>query len=158
MSKHIHQDWRNSQLHFVLESRLMLEKYLRDTWMQRVCTAVTASHAPISSSMSMASQSMFARKVAAYHYNQYGLMKHPFHILPNVDRFGKQTAVSGTRAWVPYYNTSAYTFRRHVARGHILVHRVHWRGHGTDPTMQRGGYQHRWNKTLEMNRLQYNRI
>eukprot|EP00744_Colponema_vietnamica_P023927 GILI01034775.1.p1 GENE.GILI01034775.1~~GILI01034775.1.p1 ORF type:complete len:159 (+),score=7.39 GILI01034775.1:60-536(+) len=158
MSKHIQQDWRNAQLHFVLESRLMMEKYLRDTWLQRVCTAVTSSQAPISRSMPMSTQTMFTRKVAAYHYNQYGLMKHNFHILPNVDRFGKMTGTSGTKNWVPYYNTSAYTFRRHVSRGHVLVHRVFYRGVGTDKAMLKGGYEHRWNKTLEMNRLQYNRI
>lgn len=158
MVKHISQDWRNSQLHFVLQSNLMLERLLRDAFMQRVLTAVTQSQAPISRSMSMATQTLFTRKAAAFHYNQYGMMKHPFHRLPNVDRFGKMNGVTGTRAWVPYYNASAYTFRRHVARGHVLVHRVYWRGHGTDKYMQKGGYEHRWNKTLEMNRLQYDRV
>lgn len=158
MVKHIAQDWRNSQLHFVLQSRTMLDRFLRDAFLQRVCTAVTQSQAPLSRTMPMATQSMFTRKVAAYHYNQYGLMKTPFHLLPNVDRFSKISAVSGTRAWVPYYNTSAYTFRRHVTRGHVLVHRCYWRGFGTDKHLVKGGYEHRWNKTLEMNRLQYNRV
>lgn len=158
MAKHIAQDWRHTQLHFVLETRLMLERKMRDALLDQVLNSTAKTQSPISRSLPMSTQAMFQRKVAAFHYNQLGLMAHHQSILPAVDRHYAHTATIGTREWVPYYNTSAWAFRRHVSRGQVLVHRVFWRSWGTDPSLKKGGWAHRWNKTLERNCLQYRRV
>eukprot|EP00758_Cryptobia_borreli_P011500 Tbor_TRINITY_DN5666_c1_g1::TRINITY_DN5666_c1_g1_i1::g.8528::m.8528 len=159
MVRHIGQDWRSSQMHYPLEKSLMLEKYIRDAFLDRTCRSIMLHHGPISRSIPMSTQSLLSRKVATYHYNLHGIARHSFHIFPSVDRYnGKITAIPGTRNWVPYQNVGAWTFTRQVTRGTVLVHRVYWRGKGTDVSMVKGGWEHRWNKTLERNALQYNRV
>lgn len=101
---------------------------------------------------------MIQRKVACFRYNQFGLFDTPYYRLANVDRFYGGQGVPGTREWVPYVNMSYWTMNKKVRGGEILVHRVHYRGWGTDKHLNQGGWEHRWNKVMQRNVLQYNRV
>ncbi|KEG12179.1 hypothetical protein DQ04_01921020 [Trypanosoma grayi] len=156
--RHIGQDVPKRHTHFVLESRLMYEKSFRDTWLHSVCRAVSQLDEPLSKTFSGNHQRMLQRKVTCFQYNQYGLFKVPYYRLANVDRYHAVQGVPGTREWVPYANISYWTMNKMVRSGNILVHRVHYTGWGTDPHLKRGGWEHRWNKVLQRNTLQYTRI
>ncbi|CAD2222120.1 hypothetical protein AGDE_04483 [Angomonas deanei] len=156
--RHIGEDSPKKHLHFVLESRLMYEKSFRDEWMRSLCQAVSIMDEPLAKSLSGTRQKMFQRKVACFRYNQFGLFDTPYQRLANVDRHYAVQGTPGTREWVPYANVSSWTMNKLVRSGNMLVHRVHYRGYGTDKHLKNGGWEHRWNKIMQRNALQYNRI
>ncbi|KAK7194498.1 hypothetical protein NESM_000366700 [Novymonas esmeraldas] len=158
LMRHIGYDSPRKHLHFVLESRLMYEKSFRDEWMRSLCQALANVDEPLAKSLSGSPQQMFQRKVACFSYNQFGLFKVPYYRLANVDRYHAVQGTPGTREWVPYANVSSWTMNKMVRGGNILVHRVHYKGWGTDRTLNLGGWEHRWNKVMQRNALQYNRI
>ena len=67
-------------------------------------------------------------------------------------------AVSNLDEPLAYANVSYWTMNKMVRSGNMLVHRVHYTGWGTDKTLKQGGWEHRWNKVMQRNALQYNRI
>ena len=158
MVRHIGEDWPKKHLHFSLETRLMLEKSFRDAWLNSVCDVAMNTHEPLAKSIKPYQQQMLQRKVACFSYNQYGAFRHPYHTIPTVDRLHGINGIIGTRQWVPFINLHAWTFNVMVRSGHILVHRVHWRGWGTDKHLKDGGWEHRWWKTMQRNAFQFTRI
>ena len=158
MPRHIGQDVARKHIHFVLETRLVLEKKFRDAWMEGICNAVTRLDQPMAKSLEGRTQQVFQRKVACFNYNQYGLARIPFHRVGHVDRFYAVRGNVGTRDWVPWANVSAWTMNKMVRGGSMLVHRVHHRGYGSDKTLKQGGWEFRWNKVYQRNVLQYNRV
>jgi hypothetical protein len=158
LMRHIGQDVPRRHTHFVLESRLMYEKSFRDEWMRSLCQALSNLDEPLAKSLSGTRQQMLQRKVACFSYNQFGLFKVPYYRIANVDRYHAVQGTAGTREWVPYANVSYWTMNKMVRSGNMLVHRVHYTGWGTDRTLKQGGWEHRWNKVMQRNALQYNRI
>ncbi|KAG8348609.1 hypothetical protein ERJ75_000749300 [Trypanosoma vivax] len=156
--RHIGQDVPKRHTHFVLECKLMYEKSFRDSWLDSLCRAVSQLDEPMAKNVSRPQQRMLQRKVACYQYNQFGLFNVPYYRLANVDRYYAIQGVAGTREWVPYVNVSYWTMNKMVRSGNLLVHRVHYTGWGTDTHLKRGGWEHRWNKVMQRNVLQYNRI
>ena len=154
---HSGQQWKFRHLHRVLESSTTIEKRLRDTWLANILHATQRAHEPISRTLPYSTQQLFQRKVATYRYNQFGLEDKPFHKIAHIDRLFRHPNVPGTRGWVPVANHSCLAFHRLVKGASILVHRVYWRGYGTDPSLQRGKWAFRWKKTLTRNSFQYTR-
>lgn len=158
MPRHIGQSVAKKHTHFVLETRLMYEKSFRDAWLAGVLDAAMRLDQPMSKNLSGKTQQIFQRKVACFNYNQYGMFRVPYHRIGQADRYYAVRGNPGTRDWVPYANLSSWTMNKMVMSGNILVHRVHYRGFGTDKSLNQGGWEHRWNKTYQRNHLQYNRI
>jgi hypothetical protein len=160
MPAHIGQDLRRRHHHFVLETRLMHEKSFRDAWLRDLCDVVIKMDEPMCKSLGHQSvvQKMFRRKVACFRYNQLGLWKLPYHLIPSIDHKNFVRGNVGTRDWVPYANYSSWTMNRAVRGGELLVHRVYHRGWGTCPHLNRGGWKHRWNKVMQRNVMQYTRV
>ncbi|CCW72082.1 unnamed protein product [Phytomonas sp. Hart1] len=158
LMQHIGQDVPKRHTHFVLESRLMYEKSFRDEWLRSLCQAISTLDEPLAKTLSGARQRMFQRKVACFSYNQFGLFTVPYYRLANVDRYYAVQGVPGTREWVPYANVSYWTMNKMVRSGHMLVHRVYYKGWGTDRSLNQGGWEYRWNKIMQRNVLQYTSI
>jgi hypothetical protein len=158
MVRHIGHDSPRKHIHFVLETRLVLEKKLRDAWLEGVCNAAMRHDQPLAKSLEGKTQQMFQRKVATFNYNQFGLARVPFHLIGHTDRYYAIRGNVGTRDWVPWANVSAWTFNHMVRKGTVLVHRVHHTGYGTDKSLRQGGWEFRWNKVYQRNVLQYNRV
>lgn len=156
--RHIGQDVPKRHTHFVLESRLMYEKSFRDEWLRSLCQAVSNLDEPMANNVSSTQQRMLQRKVTCFQYNQFGLFTTPYYRLANVDRYYAVQGTLGTREWVPYANVSSWTMNKMVRSGNLLVHRVHYTGWGTCKHLNQGGWEHRWNKVMQRNVLQYNRI
>lgn len=156
--RHIGQDVPKRHTHFVLESRLMYEKSFRDEWMRSLCNAVSNLDEPLANNLSTTHQRMLQRKVTCFQYNQFGFFKTPYYRLANVDRYYAVQGILGTREWVPYANVSSWTMNKMVRGGNMLVHRVHYTGWGTCKHLNQGGWEHRWNKVMQRNVLQYTRI
>lgn len=156
--RHIGQDTPKKHLHFVLESRLMYEKSFRDEWMRSLCQAIGNLDEPMAKTITPTRQKMLQRKVTTFRYNQFGLFTTPYYRLANVDRYHAVQGAAGTREWVPYMNVSYWTMNKMVRQGNLLVHRVHYTGWGTDKHLKQGGWEHRWNKVMQRNVLQYNRV
>jgi hypothetical protein len=158
MLRHIGADSPNKHVQFVLETRLIVEKKLRDAWLEGVCHAAMRHDQPLAKSLEGKTQAMFQRKVATFSYNQYGLARIPFHRIAHTDHHNAIRGNIGTRDWVPWVNMSSWSFNKAVRGGTVLVHRVHHKGYGTDRSLKQGGWEFRWNKVYQRNVLQYNRI
>jgi hypothetical protein len=153
---HIGQQWRKKHLMVNLETKLMGDKFIRDAFVNQVSKAASRlQYQPLA--RSMPHTQMFQRKLTAWSYNQHGLFRGEFHHIHKVDHNHGETGMSGTREWVPWANIHAHTMSANVKSGKVMCHRVHWRGYGLDPHLQRGKWTHRWNKTFVRDHLQYTR-
>lgn len=158
MSRHIGQDWRKKVLKDVLIQRVRQERNMRDEFIHHLSLAVTHSaDRPVAACVPH--NEMVRRKMATFRYNQWGMeMKNSVNGLTNRCHKSGVVGAYGTREWVPFVNVHQWAFTKMVKSGHVLVHRVHRKGYGTDPTLQRGGWQHRWNKTLQKNVMEYSKV
>lgn len=153
--QHIGQQWRKKHLMFVLSASLEVDKAVRDSFLNNVVASAGRVTTPLA--RTMPHTQMFQRKLACWDYNQHGMWRRDLYRLPKVDRNNGISGVNGTREWVPWANMHQFTFNKLIVSGQVMTHRVHWRGYGTDPSMQKGGYALRANRQLVRDSYQYTR-
>lgn len=154
---HVGQDWRRKKITFALENACMRDKGMRDTFVDWAGLALERSDAPVAKNFKH--QDLMRRKMTCWHHNQHGLTRKHWHThMPHIDRIWGMGAKAGTREWVPWINLSFWTMHTNIKNGKIFAHRVPYRGYGSDRDARKGKWQHRWNKVLQRNALQYNRI
>lgn len=149
---HIGQDWKKKHLAVALENTLLVDRAMRDAFVRQVADSITLSNQPIAKTIPH--NDAFRRKVTCWEYNQQGLYRGSLTKLPRIDRFGAQQGAHGTREWVPWLNIHQYTATWQLKSGKLLMHRVHYRGYGTDPHLVKGKWSRRWNKVFERDYLQ----
>ena len=154
--RHIGVEWRRKHLLWVLESKMMPERLMRDAFLEQLTGAITACREPLAANCPHSH--MVQRKTAAWRYNMQGLWTTPLHKLPHTDHILANTGTPGTRDWVPWLNLNHIAVEQRLRAGHIEARRVPIRGYGTCPHLTKGKWTHRWNKTFVKDHAQYGTI
>lgn len=147
--QHIGQDWPRKRMLFVLEASMMKDRMIRDAWLNWTTESAMLCRQPLAKNIP--NSRAFQRKVAVWRYNQIGMFDREMWNVPTVCKISGGAEVMGTRGWVPYLNISSWTASYHTRDGMLMAYRVAPRGFGEDPTLIRGQWARRYNKTWERN-------
>jgi hypothetical protein len=153
-------DYKRNGLWRAVEHRMQMHCMFRDYWLYWTLDAAGRLNEPLAKSVP--SSTILQRKLACYLYNQEGLMTFENQPLNRAMRWVEHErrgfeCVLGSPDFMPFVNSHYWWAYKRVLMGHLKIHRVNRYGWGTDKTLVKGQWAHRWNKTMISNHLQYTR-
>ena len=150
-------DWNRKRLYPLLRHKLEIEKSFRDTWVKWTGRAIQRCQEPLCHNLSERQSMMIQKKMTCYQYNLFGVSHVNYRSLPWNDYAHGYRGTPGTGDWVNLINMSSIAWYQMVRNGHVLVHRCHVRGLGSDPYLSKGGYELRWKKCMDRDFGHYTR-